>query len=174
MSVLKVDINNINKGTDDLRRYSDLLDKAIHDGILELCDRMKSKMEEYIVLYGIDNTGELRNSIKMIPYPTGVLITVGADYASFVEYGTGIVGSQNPHPSPKITWTYDVNSHGESGWWYPTTSSDPNPNKYLTADGKWLAWTKGQKSRPFMYMTWLWAKRSYTQILRKHIRRIKL
>ena len=89
----------------------------------------KMKVAQYDAVY----TGELLSSIN---YEQGAVIKKGATWivytgcpwAKFVEFGTGIVG-----------WEYDVNEHGESGWWY-------------YRDGK-RHWTKGMPSRPFMYET---------------------
>lgn len=101
----------------------------------------KVKIMEYPAVY----TGELLNSIMDEP---GAIITngsqwiiyTGCQWAQFVEFGTGIVGSENPHPDTSIAnWKYDVNEHGDSGWHY-------------YKDGKWH-WTKGMPSRPFMYET---------------------
>lgn len=64
-------------------------------------------------------TGELLNSMSLKP---GDVIYNGSQYviytacqwAKFVEFGTGIVGSENPHPDTSIIgWKYDVNNHGE-------------------------------------------------------------
>ncbi len=49
---------------------------------------------------------------------------------TYREFGTGIVGSQNPHPDVMSGWIYDVNEHGEKGWRYPK------------GDGTY-GWTKG-------------------------------
>ena len=52
---------------------------------------------------------------------------------TYKEFGTGIVGSQNPHVSEylaEVGWVYDVNEHGEAGWKYPK------------GDGTY-GWTKG-------------------------------
>ena len=52
---------------------------------------------------------------------------------TYREFGTGIVGSQNPHIAEyleKVGWIYDVNEHGEKGWRYPK------------GDGTY-GWTKG-------------------------------
>lgn len=87
-------------------------------------------------------TGELMNSIDGYYSPTfnvGI-IKAGAYYAAYVEFGTGVVGSRSPHPNPD-GWAYDVNSHGDEGWVY-----------YDDETGK-FRWTKGFKSRPFMYNT---------------------
>ena len=87
-------------------------------------------------------TGELMNSIIGYYSPTynvGI-IKAGAYYAAYVEFGTGVVGSQSPHPNPQ-GWQYDVNNHGDEGWvYYDDYSGD-------------FRWTKGFKSRPFMHNT---------------------
>lgn len=90
-------------------------------------------------------TGELWASIGQKP---GTVIRHGGSYivytdcawAKFVEFGTGIRGKRSPHPDTSIAgWKYDVNEHGDSGWYY-------------FRDGEWH-WTKGMPSRPFMYET---------------------
>lgn len=87
-------------------------------------------------------TGDLQNSIGDYFSPkTGVgIIRADAYYAIYVEFGTGVVGSQSPHPAPQ-GWQYDINNHGDEGWVY-----------YDEKAMKWR-WTKGFKSRPFMYNT---------------------
>lgn len=101
----------------------------------------KVKIMEYPAVY----TGELLNSITDEP---GAVITngsqwiiyTGCPWAQFVEFGTGITGSENPHPDTSIAnWKYDVNEHGDAGWHY-------------YKEGEWH-WTKGMPSRPFMYET---------------------
>ncbi len=70
-----------------------------------------------------------------------VYVRFGGEGASVpLAYGTGIVGANSPHPNAE-NWRYDVNSHGESGWWY----YDENQNKYR--------WTKGQTANAFVYQT---------------------
>lgn len=59
---------------------------------------------------------------------------------TFQEFGTGIVGSENPHVNPfleKSGWKYDVNAHGEKGWVYPTNGG--------------FKWTKGQPAKKKFY-----------------------
>jgi len=73
--------------------------------------------------------------------------TQGATYA---EFGTGIVGSQSPHPALS-GWIYDVNEHGEKGWWFPT--NDGRYIKKKDKNGQGWGWTKGTASQPFMWET---------------------
>ena len=66
--------------------------------------------------------------------------------AYFNEYGTGIVGKNAPATDDALTeagWVYDVNDHGEAGWWYPSSDDDPNPYKWITESGDLKAWTRG-------------------------------
>lgn len=100
-----------------------------------------------IAEYDAVDTTELLQSIN---YEPGGLIKDGSKWivytdcphAAFVEFGTGLTGNQNPHPDTSLAnWRYDVNEHGEAGWRYL------NP-----IDGQWH-WTKGMRSRPFMYET---------------------
>lgn len=57
---------------------------------------------------------------------------------TYREFGTGIVGSQNPHPDIMSGWIYDVNEHGEKGWVYPK------------GDGTY-GWTKGMPAEKKFY-----------------------
>lgn len=64
-----------------------------------------------------------------------------APHSAFVEMGTGVRGKQDPNPENYVPgWEYDVNEHGEAGWFY------------IGRDGK-RHWTKGMPHRPFMYDT---------------------
>lgn len=99
------------------------------------------KISEHHAVY----TGELWASIQKTPgmvlqYGSAYIVYTDCPWAQYVEFGTGIVGKNSPHPNRSIVgWKYDVNKHGEAGWWY-------------YRDGKWH-WTKGMPSRPFMYET---------------------
>lgn len=101
----------------------------------------KMKIAQYEAVY----TGELLNSINhekgaVIQSGAEWIIYTGCPWAQFVEFGTGIVGKRHPHPDTGIIgWKYDVNAHGEAGWFY-------------FRDGQWH-WTKGMPSRPFLYET---------------------
>lgn len=57
---------------------------------------------------------------------------------TYKEFGTGIVGSSNPHPNLESGWIYDVNKHGEKGWVYPKS------------DGS-FGWTKGIQAQKKFY-----------------------
>lgn len=146
--------------------------KGIELGEQEFIIRLKDKVLQNLIKYGLGSS-ELARNITLVKTDSGVAITMGsASYAMFVEYGTGVVGAANPHPHPKVSWIYSSgqNSNGHEGWFYPTVPSDPNPYKH-TYNGQLYGFTKGQASRPFMYESWLWGTRSAKNIINKHIRR---
>lgn len=94
-------------------------------------------------------TGQLEQSILGEYDPvtrTGyVFVDKSCPYAIYVEYGTGVVGESNPHPTAKQNgWEYDRKHRGEKGWVYKSDK-----------DGK-LYWTQGYISRPFMLNTLSW------------------
>ena len=124
--------------------------KQFKKEFLEKCNLLIEALTEYgeevarIQVAQLDAvyTGELMNSIDSYYSPTHNvgIIKAGAYYAAYVEFGTGVVGKASPHPDPQ-GWQYDVNNHGDEGWVY-----------YDDDSGK-FRWTKGFKSRPFMYNT---------------------
>ena len=39
------------------------------------------------------------------------------EFSAYVEFGTGIVGMQNPHQmAGEVDYKYDINNHGDKGW----------------------------------------------------------
>lgn len=132
------------------------IDRAIREvkqfkkEFLEKCNQLIEALTDYgaevakIQVEQLDAvfTGELMNSIEGYYSPTHNvgIIKAGAYYAAYVEFGTGVVGKGSAHPNPQ-GWQYDVNNHGNEGWVY-----------YDDYSGK-FRWTKGFKSRPFMYNT---------------------
>ena len=81
------------------------------------------------------------------------MISVYTDlaYAKFVEYGTGVTGTNNPHPlSAEHGWTYQR----ETGW------------RYVGSDGQ-SYYTEGLEAHEFMYKAWQDLKKNYIDIARK-------
>lgn len=123
------------------REFRKLADQ-IHDyrtGLQKKCEEFTRRLAEEGVAIAKANilaedavyTGELLNSINL---QAGEVVFCGSKYyvytdcpwAKFVEFGTGITGSANPHPDTSIAgWIYDINKK------------------------QW----KGMPSRPFMYNT---------------------
>ena len=116
-------------------------------------EQAPQKLIEYLTAQGVEiakmnvsdmnayDSGELYNSIHAEQKSGVGYVIADAAHAAFVCFGTGIVGKNNQHPNIAIAgWKYDVNDHGELGWWY------------IGRDGR-AHWTKGMPSRPYMYNT---------------------
>lgn len=143
---------------DPMGEYGNAVKKGIEDGMREMSKLMDEKYHSNLNLYGLGGSDMASNYSIQLVSPLKVELKIGTDYAIYVEYGTGIVGKQGqPHPNPEIPWQHDINGHGEDGWFYMENGRGH--------------WTSGQASRPFMYETWLWARRAFTNILNKHITR---
>lgn len=140
----KISINIFSRSSiaDAKERLMQIADK-VDGGSREAVKKLTQIGYEYIMTIVPIESGELADSITW-EYDEGTntgKIIIGSNYALFVEYGTGIVGAQNPHPEPAPGWTYDVNAHGEKGWTY----FDEKQNRYR--------WTKGEPAHAFVYKT---------------------
>ena len=165
-----VNLDNMQQTIKNWNKLKGAFRRGIELGYRELADRTVEKLKSNMAKYGLEDS-LINGTITVKHLEKGFTIDVGSEYAMYVEYGTGITGAWNPHPSPKTAWQYDAGGNGYKGWWYPTDARDSNPTKKLTSDGQFVAWTKGQKSRPFMYETYLWSSRSAHPIIRKNVTR---
>ena len=143
--VIHIDLTpgGIDRAISELKRFQEDLKKALDDLMVALKDDGVAEAKMHILAFMAVDTGELLGSVEGAydPQTHIAIIRAGADYAAFVEYGTGVVGQGSPHPAPVLLWKYDIHGHGEAGWEYVSPR-----------DGK-LHWTQGQPSRPFMYRT---------------------
>lgn len=180
--IVNIDIGTMIDKNEDFIRSVRGGEKAVLEGIDNafdiLLERGLAKCKELMGLYGLGGS-LLEDNLRGERLPNGLTITTsstnqwGYDYAMYVEFGTGIVGSRGK-PHPKLSeqgWKYDVNQHGEAGWVYPSSERDPNRNKWQDKNGNWFAWTKGQEARPFMYETWLYISRSWHSTMQAQIKK---
>lgn len=127
------------KAAAEVRAYKTRVENLAQNLVAELA--AQGAQIALVEAEGIRDTGKLLSSIVSEFGGNYGYVKCKCGYAVFVEFGTGVVGSGKPHPDISIAgWKYDVNGHGELGWWYPDK------------DGK-MHWTKGMPSRPFMYNT---------------------
>lgn len=123
-----------------LNKYQEAYSKGIDNAVKYATEMMYNKVLEYCYANGISNhTSQIQwqydDNTKTGRVWTNDMVII------FNEMGTGIVGSNNPHPNPDgpfKSWRYDVNEHGEKGWKYPKE------------DGTY-GWTKGLPSRHMFY-----------------------
>lgn len=130
---------SLRKAAAEVRAYKTRVENLAQNLVAELA--AQGAQIALVEAEGIRDTGKLLSSITSEFGGNYGFVKCKCGYAVFVEFGTGVVGSGKPHPDISIAgWKYDVNGHGELGWWYPDK------------DGT-LYWTQGMPSRPFMYNT---------------------
>lgn len=127
-------IKEITEYRDNLVRSKEEITRELTEAGVEIAKSIASEMNAY-------DSGVLVNGIHAEYRDGKGYVVSSAPYSAFVEFGTGIVGEMSPHPDAAAWgWTYDVNQHGDLGWWF------------RDSDGEWH-WTAGMISRPFMYET---------------------
>lgn len=138
----------MNSNADDIVKYvgqyRHSLKKGLEKTIEQITKRAYKILQNYCLAQNLNN--HLAN-IKM-DYDSinniGTILTTD-EVIMFKEMGTGIVGSNNPHPSPDSDfsdWTYCANPERdyEMGWKYPKK------------DGTY-GWTKGLPAGSMFYNT---------------------
>lgn len=142
MPTIRVSLNSksIDEAIKQVEAYKKKVEKLAENVVHTAVEMGVETAKDLAMYMNAYDSGELVNGI-VAEYddPTHGRIVSTAPHSAFVEMGTGIVGKQNPGNSIP-GWQYDVNEHGEEGWWY------------VGKDGK-RHWTKGMPSRPYMYET---------------------
>ena len=137
---LKLNDQSINQALKELTAYKKKVDAAGENLTHSLTEQGVSLAQLNASYMSIYDTGELVRGIDSQYQGDKGYVVSSAPHSAFAEFGTGIVGATSPHPNPTLAgWKYDVNQHGEEGWWY-------------WKDGEWH-WTAGMPSRPYMYDT---------------------
>lgn len=140
-------VREVNNAIKELRKYQSDIDYKCRLLAQKLAEQgvyiARLKIAEHDAIYTSELLASIQSEYGGVTQHGGKwIIYTGCDYAPFVEFGTGIIGSQSPHPiASLVNWKYDVNEHGESGWFY-----------FNDRDGQWH-WTRGMQSRPFMFET---------------------
>jgi hypothetical protein len=146
-------ISDIQKATEELIEYKKELNEKIDIFVKKLAEKGVEMAKDKITSYQAIDTGELLDSITLkegdiIKSGSCYYIYTDCEYASFVEFGTGVLGEGTyiaDFPDD-ISWDYAsgtcvfTRKDGKTGWYYPTK------------DGKYR-FTQGYPSRPFMTET---------------------
>ena len=154
--------------------------KQLEAGLQALCERLLDEgvdvAKAQLMAFPAVDTGALMASIghgAYDPQKRVGYIYAGAYYAFYVEYGTGPIGAENPHPNVESgggsnfavlsrdgSRTYEKYNAEKPGWYY------------FGDDGEWH-YTEGMPSRPFMYNTMMtlkdMAEQEGTQIIGTYI-----
>jgi len=135
--------------------------RAMQNALDEIGDKMQVRFTQEMASFGLGDS-LLLATVSIKRYGQRITLTVAGEHMMYVEFGTGIVGQQSPHPAPLFMggdWAYDINDHGDAGWVY-----------YDEAGAK--RWTKGAKAKPVLYNTWRYARRIQKRIFNKHLGKV--
>ncbi len=120
---MRLSISSINEYKQMLEQYKKKLPQVAENIVRRVSEVGLQDNHKSTELLPVKNEGSVVSG--------GIKTTDKID--TYREFGTGIVGSQNPHIEEylkEVGWKYDVNEHGEKGWKYPK------------GDGTY-GWTKG-------------------------------
>ena len=158
MHKITVSLGNIDDAISQLEDYEKKVQQNIKDFIKKLLDTgveiAKATIFELDAVDTLGLYGSVKDPILYKDGKGGVIFT-DSPYAAFVEFGTGVRGATDKHPTPPAGWKYDSNGHGEKGWYY----YDNNQER--------VRFTQGMPSRPFMYSTAKEMERIATEIARE-------
>ena len=142
----------------ELERIRNNIPAAMDNARLELAQMGRDRAEMFLATS--DGTSTLMGSMKVSHGGSYTSLYTDIPWAVYIEYGTGIVGEQSPHPAPETAnWIYDINSHGEAGWFYWIRSG--------------VHWTKGQIASAFLYTTGQWMVTQAPPVVGKHIKGLR-
>lgn len=138
----------IRMSPESIEEYQKLLEQRKKD-----LPKIAQRIVERVAEVGLEDNYE---STEKIPVEnnggiisSGIKTTDKAD--TYKEYGTGIVGSEHPHPDILSGWIYDVNEHGEKGWIYPKGDGSYGWTKGIAAQGKFYrAMNRMETALPFI------------------------
>lgn len=152
---IKCSLWDIDSAIAEIETYRKELNKKVTMLVEKLAEYGMIEARIQIADFSAVDSGELYASMMyyMKDSNTAVIFT-DCGHAAYVEFGTGIIGSRSPHPSQP--WAYDINSHGDDGWYY-------------FKNNRWN-WTAGFESRPFMYHTAEELKRNAKRIAQEVFR----
>ena len=155
MHRIVVSLGNVDEAIRQLDEYEKKVQQNIAEFLVKLLEAGVDIARGKIIELDAIDSGELHSSIKYTLYKEGEkgLLFTDCQHACFVEFGTGIVGANDPHPT--LPWEYDTNGHGDDGWYY-----------YDDVQGR-VRFTKGMPSRPFLFETAQEMERRAVEIARE-------
>lgn len=154
----EVDIENLSSLAKFVDNYPSAIERGIYNGMKRFSLALGRKLRQRLVSHGLGGSELMYNFHTEFDGST-ITLFIDSDFAIYVEMGTGIVGEIFSHPDQAklgISWEYDVEKHGLTGW------------TYRTEDGQFFH-TIGQGSRPYIYETYKWAEASIANYIRKDI-----
>lgn len=149
-----------NEGIRELQRI--LMDwQRVIDEVVNEAERRLAEEGQRIMLQKAPTTdidGNIPGRVRVEPRAEGYAVTYLGQDVAYIEFGTGITG-MGSYPDgevlAEVNWTYDVNDHGEKGWYY-----------YGKRDGK-LRHSRGMRGEKPVLETYRETERLVPDIVRK-------
>ena len=142
----------INLSLDSIQEYQNYLSKYGKEDIPKKVRRIISRVTSEGKKNNQKSTRKLETKTVGSKIIGGIKTTEAKN--TYKEFGTRIIGSQNPHISEflnEVGWRYDVNEHGEKGWIYPK-------------DDGTFGWTKGIPAQKKFYNSMKDMENSFARI----------
>lgn len=114
----KKSLENLSK---EIQRLAQNLENNITNTTKELGETSLKYMKQE---YDQNNISSHKSNLNLSPYnksyENGFVLSSGDDeIAVYKEFGIGMIGGNNPSKlSGEVGYQYDVNNHGEKGWYY--------------------------------------------------------
>lgn len=129
---------------------------------MNIADRLANEMLDYVKNKKTEHGATPYKDSKRIPVKlednTAIAgIEDNTLKAKYNEFGTGIRGSENPHPNEGMAYK-------NQGWWYPTDENDKNTTKKETENGELIAYTKGLPAQKGYYEAIQLAKERFKEV----------
>lgn len=145
---VSLDRKSIENAVGEIKSYGDELERKIDEFTRRMAEEGVDFAKARLIAYGAVDTGQLLDSIHMvkgeaIPHGSSWIVRADTPYAEYVEFGTGPVGNESPHPDGS-------GKYRTTGW------------KYYNDSVGHVVYTRGMKSRPFMWDTAQYLKREST------------
>ena len=149
----------------EIKNYKEKLNQGAKLGVKEASEKLYKSITDKMDSCNLQNHKENvkledKSDNKVIAYR----VYTNDHVIMFHEFGTGIKGEQTKWAG---SFGYEVNGmgKGETGWWYPTTESDPNPYKWTDSSGQLRALTHGLPSKHMFYNAFQDVKREFGDII---------
>lgn len=149
---MSLSIASINKTIQTLKKVENIVNKAKLEAIKEVMD---GAYEEVLINTPYD-TGETAPSTTYEITDTKATLKQSGEHVIYNEFGTGPVGSSQPHPQPIDGWSY-----GANGWGFYQNN---NTSRYYG-----LHYTLGQPAHAQMYKGSQYIKNNISRIIKTKV-----
>lgn len=162
-----LDLRTVDKAIKQIEQYQKRIQTELIPEFLKRCAETVRDMANNIISglpYESEIISGLQNSWKTETTDDGKVVTLINEYdkAVYIEFGTGIVGSNDAHEmASESGYKYDVKNHGQKGWRFTRHVDDGEPLdlpngsytiKTLGHTGMWFdIRTQGAPATMFLY-----------------------